>query len=189
MFNFLASHITTSDTNATILKYTALLLGIVAIIVFGFMLYKLLFGKRPKSIVKFLIATITSIIVLLFLILLLINVADNVGNQDNDDGNHDLFRRSASADDIDVSRYEYVYQPSIKYSVSPLTTIYNLKLKFSFWDEDGDLITTKTETIGDVECLKSYDVEFLEDEFTVSEWSTIDSWEVTVIGGTVKYLW
>lgn len=99
-------------------------------------------------------------------------------------GCNKLFTRVANNDDVYIDLSQEI-SISISYKVKPKADINNLKLQFSYYDENDTLLSQKTENVGSVTKGKEVTVRVSFTEFSLTDLLKIKKTQADVIGGTV----
>ncbi|MDE6597466.1 MAG: hypothetical protein K2K60_02375 [Clostridia bacterium] len=99
-------------------------------------------------------------------------------------GCNKVFTRAANNDDIYVD-LSVELSISISYKVKPNVDINNLKIQFSYYDENDTLLTQKTKNVGSVTKGKEVTVHISFPEFSLTDLVKIKKTQAEVIGGTV----
>lgn len=114
-------------------------------------------------------------------------VDGNGTTQGNNDGNTNLFSRSANNGDVVIDSDLDLMSLGGKYTVLPQTDIDNLEITVNYLDKNKNLLTSKTKYLGNVK--KGVQVSF---SFSITDLGVSVVWNtqyesIAVTGGTVSY--
>lgn len=100
-------------------------------------------------------------------------------------GCNKILTRQATINDINIDTSQEI-SFNINYVMIPYVDIDDLELQFKYYDNDKNLITTKTKSVGNVKEGNQYTVSVSLTEFNFFDLFKINYTSVSVINGTVS---